>query len=130
MTRDEIVKYWIDGSSDNYKSSQNMFKSREYMWALFTGHLALEKLLKAYFVKTVEINVPRTHDLYKLASRAKLELDEEQKDALQYITLFNIEARYEAYKREFSKKCTKEYTLNNLQKIKELRQWLLEKVKK
>ncbi len=107
-----------------------MFKSREYMWALFTGHLALEKLLKAYFVKTVEINVPRTHDLYKLASRAKLELDEEQKDALQYITLFNIEARYEAYKREFSKKCTKEYTLNNLQKIKELRQWLLEKVKK
>ncbi len=37
------------------------------MWALFIGHLSTEKLLKAYYVKIKDIEVPRTHDLYKLA---------------------------------------------------------------
>ena len=37
---------------------------------------------------------PRTYDLYKLALAAGLDMTEDQKDSLQYITLFNIETRY------------------------------------
>lgn len=36
-------------------------------------------------------------------------MTDEQMDSLQYVTLFNIEARYEEYKREFSRKCTREF---------------------
>lgn len=128
MTRDEVIRYWIEAAEENFASSQNMYDSGEYMWALFVGHLTLEKLLKANYVKTTDINVPRTHDLYKLAIRGGLELSEKHKDDLQYITLFNIEARYEEYKKEFSKKCTKNFACKNLKKIKELRKWLLERI--
>jgi HEPN domain-containing protein len=48
MTKEEHIKHWLDISDDNYKSMINMFKSKEYMWSLFVGHLVLEKLLKAY----------------------------------------------------------------------------------
>lgn len=73
------------------------------MWALFIGHLSTEKLLKAYYVKIKDIEVPRTHDLYKMAMLSGINLSDEQKDVLQYITLFNIESRYEEYKKDFIK---------------------------
>ena len=129
MTKEELIQFWIDSSDDNYKSMLNMFDAGENMWSLFTGHLTIEKLLKAYYVKEIEQEVPRTHDLYKLATKSKLDLSEEQKDSLQYITLFNIETRYEDYKKDFHKKCTKEFTEKNIEKIKELRIWLKEKIK-
>lgn len=129
MTREELIQFWLDSSDDNYKSMINMFNAGEYMWSLFIGHLAIEKLLKAYYIKTVETEVPRIHDLYKLAIKSNLDLSDEQKDSLQYITLFNIETRYEDYKKNFYKKCTKEFAEKNIEKIKELRTWLQQKIK-
>ena len=128
MTRDELIAYWLDSAEDNFRSMQNMFTSGEYVWSLFVGHLCIEKLLKACYVKSVDSKVPRIHDLYKLADRCGLKMTEEQKDALQYVGLFNIEARYEEYKREFHQKCTRAFTEQSIVTIKELRTWLLEKI--
>ncbi|RPJ59568.1 MAG: HEPN domain-containing protein [Dehalococcoidia bacterium] len=130
MKKQEIIKYWIDSSDDNYKSMPNMFKAGEYIWSLFIGHLVIEKLLKAYYVKMVGSNVPRTHDLLKLATDADMNLDEAQKDTLQYITLFNIETRYEEYKRDFYMKCNGEFVEKNIRMIEVMRAWLNEKIKK
>jgi HEPN domain-containing protein len=105
-----------------------MFSSGEFVWSLFVGHLCIEKLLKACYVKSVSAVVPRIHDLYKLADRCGLEMTEEQKDALQYVSLFNIEARYEEYKREFYTKCTRAFAEQSIATIEELRSWLLEKI--
>ena len=130
MNKNEIVAFWITSSDVNYKSMLNMFKSGEYMWALFIGHLVIEKLLKAYYVKTTGGDVPRTHDLLRLAVAAGMKIDETMKDNLQYITLFNIETRYEEYKREFHKKCNRRFARESIAKIKEIRKWLKEKLKK
>ena len=67
MNKQESIDFWLTSSEENFRSMNNMFKSREYMWSLFIGHLVIEKLLKAYYVKMVDSNVPRTHDLLKLA---------------------------------------------------------------
>lgn len=128
MTREELLRFWVDSSNENHNSMLNMFKSGEYMWSLFLGHLAIEKLLKAYYIKIIDTNIPRTHDLYKLAVKCNLDLTEKRKDWLQYITLFNIETRYEDYKKDFHKKCTKEFVHENIAKIKGLRKWLMEKI--
>ena len=130
MTKEGHIKYWIELSDDNFKSMLNMFKSKEYMWSLFVGHLALEKLLKAYYVKVKDKKIPFIHDLYKLALKCELGPNESQKDSLQYITLFNVQTRYEDYKRDFYKKCTKEFAEKNIELIKELRNWLKEKIGK
>jgi HEPN domain-containing protein len=124
----ELIKYWMESSDDNYRSMQNMFNSGEYTWALFVGHLCIEKLLKACYIKMVDGITPRTHDLYKLATKCGFEMTEEKMDALQYITLFNIEARYETCKREFYQKCTRDFTEKSILTIKDLRAWLLEKI--
>ncbi len=129
MTKDDLIAYWVESSELNHESMQNMYANKEYVWALFVGHLCIEKLLKACYVKEIDSVAPRVHDLYKLAMRCNLEMSEDQMDALQYVTLFNIEARYEEYKREFHKKCTKDFTEHNITKIKGLREWLLEKIK-
>lgn len=128
MTKEELIKFWIDSSNDNYKSMRNMFQNGEYMWSLFIGHLVIEKLLKACYVKTIDINIPKTHDLYKLAVKCNLILTDQQKDLLLYITLFNIETRYEDYKQIFYKKCTKEFACENIDKIEVLKTWLQEKI--
>lgn len=128
MTRNELIKHWLESAEDNFRSMQNMFASGEFVWSLFVGHLCLEKLLKACYVKSVDTSVPRIHDLYKLADRCGLKMSEDQKDALQYVGLFNIEARYEEYKREFYQKCTKAFAEESIETIKELRTWLLEKI--
>lgn len=37
--------------------------------------------------------------------------------------------RYEDYKKDFYKKCTKEFAEKNIEEIKELRTWLQQKIK-
>jgi len=65
-----------------------------------------------------------------LTVSAGIEIEEKKKDDLQYITLFNIETRYDEYKRDFHKKCTRNFAEENISKIKRLRKWLKEKLKK
>jgi HEPN domain-containing protein len=48
---DKIVQHWRDTSEKDYQTMQNLLKSGDYSWAMFLGHLVLEKLLKAHFVK-------------------------------------------------------------------------------
>jgi len=48
-----------------------MFKMHKYPYALFMGHLALEKLLKAVVVKNTRKHAPYTHSLEALARKAK-----------------------------------------------------------
>ena len=112
MTTQELINFQINSSDDNYNSILNIFNSGEYMQSLFVGHLVIEKLLKAYYVKNINNEIPRTHDLLKIAMLANIDLSENRNDILQNITLFNIEARYEESKRDFYKKCT----LENLSK--------------
>ncbi len=109
---------------------ENLFKSKDYHWSLFIGHLALEKLLKAYYVKKKDSHVPLIHDLYRIAEQAELFLNDEQKDFLDEVTRFNISARYPDYKQKFYKKSTKEFTEKNIKKIKEFRQWLKKEIEK
>ena len=130
MTKKELIEYWVSSSDKDFKTMENLVKSTDYLWALFIGHLVVEKLLKAYYVKTVDDNPPWIHQLLKLAEKTDLSLTEEQKDTLLLITTFNINVRYPDYKYEFYKKCTKKYTETNIAKIKELQLWLKEQIQK
>ncbi len=75
-------------------------------------------------------NPPRVHDLLRLADISDIKTTEEQKDTLDLITTFNPSARYPDYKRNFYKKCNQEFTSSNIEKIKELRIWLLALIEK
>jgi HEPN domain-containing protein len=129
MTKDEIIIYWTSSSAKDFKAMGSLFRNGHYVWALFLGHLVLEKLLKAVYVKYVDADIPFTHDLAKIAAKSGLLLSEEQKDLLDAVTAFNIKTRYPDYKGRFYKKATKRFTENYLGQIKDFRKWLVKKIK-
>ena len=130
MTKTEHIKYWVEASEVDFKAMNNLFKSKDYVWSLFLGHLVLEKLFKALAIKNGITAIPKIHDLNKLSKAANLEIDDKLCDTLDVITSFNIEARYPDYKREFYKKCTIEFSAIHKEKINAIRIWLLEQIEK
>jgi HEPN domain-containing protein len=120
---ERIKNHWIETSNDDFATMNKLFKSKTYNWALFVGHISVEKLLKALYVKLHGKHAPPIHNLYRLAELCELELTDEYSDWLDTITSFNINARYDDYKKEFYNLCTREYTELWIDRIKELRKW-------
>lgn len=121
---DSIVNHWKESSDKDYQTMLNLFNSADYNWALFLGHLVIEKLLKAIYVKKFKKHAIFGHDLLRLASKTDLVLSEEQSEWFDRLTTFNINTRYDSYKQEFNKLCTKEFAEEWKLKIEELRRWL------
>ena len=124
---EKIVKHWIDSAEKDFQTMLHLHKSGDNHWALFLGHVVIEKLLKAQVVKKTAAHAPYIHDLLRLAKLAGLNLTEEQSDWLDTITTFNLNTRYDSYKQEFYKKCTTEFTNSWIQRTTELRKWIKEK---
>jgi HEPN domain-containing protein len=118
------VKHWTETSDADFNTMLTLFRSKQYHWALFLGHISIEKLLKAYYVKVKGAHAPFTHNLYRLAELSDLEISEEYAEWLFKITTFNLNARYDDYKREFYSMCTADFTKEWIEKIKILQQWI------
>lgn len=96
---------------------------------MFIGHLVLEKVLKANFVKNNDNSIPpKVHNLLRLAELSKLSLPIDIDNYLVIANKFNMESRYPEYKNEFYKLCTKEYAKFNINKIIEVYKWLKSQV--
>lgn len=128
MDKNEIIEYWVKLSKEDYSAMINLLKSGNYPWSLFIGHLVVEKLLKAYYVKNCDINPSHTHNLMQIAEKAELRLTEKQKDFLDLLNTFNILARYPDYKLDFYKRCTRKYATKQINEIEKLRLWLLKQI--
>ncbi|MEA3468597.1 MAG: HEPN domain-containing protein [Thermodesulfobacteriota bacterium] len=124
MNQEEIVDYWKVEAKESLTVATHLFEKKDYSYALFFGHLAVEKIIKAIFVQNVSPDVPRTHNLLRLAKAAQVKLTEQQEFDLVRITAFNLEARYPDYKRKFRKKCTAGFSKTEIQTIKEVFSWL------
>ena len=122
--KDKLIEYWIAGSDDDYETMIAMFDSKRFSWSLFIGHLMIEKLLKAYYVKVKSDYPLFIHNLLRLAEKAELSLTDDIKKQLVTITAFNINARYDDYKMSFKNKCTTEFTEEWIEKLKEPRPWI------
>lgn len=128
MKNIDLMNYWIESSDRDYESMKKNYETKQFTWALFIGHLTIEKLLKAIYAKLNEESPypPKIHNLNILAERCNIELDERKAKILMTCNSFNISARYEDYKNEFYERCTEEYTSEQIKNIEEVRTWLKE----
>ena len=117
------VKYWLEGAEYDMDVAKALYEKKKYPYALFMGHLALEKLLKALVVKTTQQHAPYTHSLEKLAKKAKIDLPEQMQIRLREFMEFHVEARYPEEQKAFYKKCTRSYTGERFAEIKEVFEW-------
>ena len=128
MTKEEKVNYWIESAEKDWIVCGHLFEKGDYSYALFFGHLVIEKLLKALFVNRFDEIPPFTHRLIYLAEKAGLDISSERMEMLEIITDFNISTRYPDEKFLFYKKCSREWTETYLKKIEEIKGWLLKQV--
>lgn len=119
-----IKSYWVEEAEEAISVAEHLFEKEDYSYALFFGHLAIEKRMKALYVSLKGEHAPPIHNLPRLARLAGLSLEEKQKENLILISSFNIEARYPDLKSSFRKKCTKEYAAEQINIIKETFEWL------
>lgn len=120
----KTINYWIETDQYDLETADSLFHSKRFPYALFFGHLALEKLLKAIVVKETQQHAPFTHSLTLLASKTFLPIPDHILEQLARFMEFHFEARYPDEKKKFYKKCTEKFTGDNLTQVKEVFEWL------
>ena len=77
MTKEQHIAYWLKISEDDELTMHLLFKDGQYTHSLFFGHLYLEKICKALWVKNNNGNIPPfIHNLVKLLPEKNTGLSE------------------------------------------------------
>ncbi|MGX9365334.1 HEPN domain-containing protein [Desulfoplanes sp. PS50] len=121
---DKLIRFWISEAVEALKVADHLVEKGDFSYALFFGHLALEKMLKALCVKEQRGHAPPIHNLIRLAKIAGIKLDKQAENDFVTITAFNIESRYPDFKNSFRKKCTLQFTTQQMETIKRYFKWL------
>ena len=108
--RQAQIVYWVESAKHDLDVAEILFRNKKYDWCLFIAHLVIEKMLKSFYVKNVDVLPPRIHDLVRLADRAKVEFDEDTLEFLDAVNTFNLSTRYPDEKLKFYKMCDHEFT--------------------
>lgn len=118
--KEELQKAWLKSAKEDFQIAGDLVSMKHYQWALFLCHIAIEKVLKANYIKIKDQYPPPIHKLVKLAQDCRLVLTEAQMNDLKEMTTFHIEARYDVIKDKLYKKATKEFTLKYFEITKKL----------
>jgi len=94
MTKEEKIDYWLKSAKQDWKVANNLFDKKDYSYALFFGHLTVEKILKAIYVDRHDATPPFSHNLVYLSEKADIELGDNNLELLEEVSDFNLEARY------------------------------------
>ena len=127
MNNIDLMNYWFDGAEEDYETMKYMFDGEKYTWSLFIGHLVIEKMLKGLYARNNENDpiAPKIHNLIMIVQKANLDVPNEIREDIQVINTFNISARYDDYKKAFAEKCTREYTESSINRVNNVRNWIL-----
>lgn len=126
--KEKLIQHWVESSESDYKTMLDLHSTRNNHWSLFLGHLMLEKLLKAIYVKYKGEYPPMIHDLRRICEKSGINPDESMAIMFDAISRFNIHARYDDFKRSFYKLCTDSFTNEWIEKIQNCRTWIKAKL--
>lgn len=126
----KVSQFWLENANEDWDFALDVWKSGKQLHnALFFGQMTLEKTLKALHYHKQDNHPLLIHDLVILAEMAGLTSDNERIDDLKTITGFNIAARYAEYKQKIRKVASREYVDLWMNKISEIRDYLLSQFK-
>jgi HEPN domain-containing protein len=117
------IKYWLAHAQEDLLSAKVMLDAGRYTWCAFICQQALEKLLKAGYVKKEKCIPPRIHKLERLLELLTLKPPEDLLEALILIDKYYIVARYPSYKTSVDIK-TRKVAGKIYQKTREIYLWL------
>lgn len=74
MNINEKVEYWLELSNYDFETAEAMLNSQRFLYVGFMCHQAVEKMLKAVFVKKFEEIPPFTHSLSQFLKNLTLKI--------------------------------------------------------
>ena len=121
MDVEKQIDYWRKGAEEDIAAAGALLEKQHPRHALFFGHLAIEKMLKAHVARTLKDIPPRTHDLLRLADTAGISLSGEQRAFLARFQQYCLEGRYPDYQPVAP---SREEAESGLRKAQEVLSWL------
>jgi HEPN domain-containing protein len=121
MTKQEHIAYWIRTAEEDWTVVDILFEKSKYLYCLFYAHLAVEKILKANWVKNSDENYPpKIHNLVKIVQLANIELPDDDVDFLFNFNDFQLEGRYPDYLFRTEKRCNESFTKKILESARRI----------
>ena len=126
MTREEKVQYWLGIANYDIETAETLQRGGRWLYVAFMCHQVIEKTLKAYWCATSEDDPPYTHNHKRLADGCGLYalMSADQRDFIETITNYNIEARYPEDKDALARTLTEDYCLRMIDETKQMQQWI------
>jgi HEPN domain-containing protein len=126
VTKEDYIEYWIKSSEKDLETMMYLMKGNKYVHALFFGHLYVEKISKALWVKDNEGNFPpKIHNLLAILKHVKNILNEDQQLFLLKLNQYQIEGRYPEDIDKLYKITDKKLATEYIDKIKSVAKCLL-----
>jgi HEPN domain-containing protein len=95
MNKEEHIAYWLRSAEKDLETLHYLSKGKKFVQALFFGHLYIEKLMKALWIRdNPSFFPPKTHNILKLLSETRVDLTEDQRIFLFKLNQYQIESRY------------------------------------
>jgi len=125
---EKTIKFWLDKAKEDLTSARVMLEAHRYTWCAFICQQALEKCLKAGYVKKKEQIPPYIHKLERLCQLLELEPPKNLLENIIKIDKYYIATRYPTYKKAVDISTYKK-TEEIYSQTKEIYTWLLKQFK-
>jgi len=131
VTNKDVTNDFLNHAEYDMKTAKAMLDAGRYIYVTFMLEQAVEKLLKAIYVKELKQTPPYIHKLKKIAENLSIinELDEAQLALFDELSAYYIASRYgetiDLLRKKFKKKNTEEL----FNKTKDMYKWLKSKLK-
>ena len=127
---EKVIKNWLSLADYDLETAKKMLEAKRYLYVAFTCHQAIEKLLKAIYVKEIQETPPYTHNLIRLANNLSIYsiMDAEKIKFVEILNSYYIESRYSEEIEELSNNLTKKKAIDLYSNTKDLFLWLKKKV--
>ena len=125
-----IIDNWLSLAEYDLATAHDMSQAGRYLYVAFMCQQAIEKILKACYVKQHVSTPPYTHNLLRLIKESsfKDEMNDEIMQALEELNSYYIESRYTEDIEELSKLLTEAKAVSVLSSTKELFEWIRAKL--
>ncbi len=124
--KQERIAYWQSVAQYDLDTAEAMLKTGRFLYVGFMCHQAIEKMLKAHFVKSRNNVPPFHHNLAFFAEESGIlkQTSEEQKVLISFLQPLNVESRYPSYKNKIFQTMSEDRCRSLLSQTKELYLWL------
>lgn len=122
----KIIDNWLSLAKYDLATAEDMLKAKRYLYVAFMCQQAIEKILKACYVKEHTSTPPYTHNLLRLVRELsfKDEMSDEMVATIEELNSYYIESRYTEDIRELSKLLTETKAVSVLNLTKRLFEWI------